>query len=67
MWSPQYGGYCAYGVAKDNLVKVDPEQFTVLAGKLYLNYDASIQKDWRKDPEGFIKAADAKFADLLKK
>lgn len=66
-WSPQYGGYCAYGVANDNLVKVDPDQFTVLAGKLYLNFNASIQKDWLKDTAGFIKAADSKFANLLKK
>lgn len=66
-FSPQYGGYCAYGVATDNLVKVDPAQFTILDGKLYLNYDASVQKDWLKDKPGYIKAADAKFNDLLKK
>ncbi|QDL56840.1 YHS domain protein [Rhodoferax aquaticus] len=66
-YAPQYGGYCAYGVAKDNLVKVDPEQFTILDGKLYLNYDASVQKEWAKDRAGFIKQADAKFQSLLAK
>ena len=66
-YAPQYGGYCAYGVAKGALVKVEPEQFTVLDGKLYLNYDASVQKDWLKDRAGFIKAADGAFVDLLKK
>ena len=66
-YAPQYGGYCAYGVAKDDLVKVDPEQFTVFEGKLYLNYDASVQKDWNKDRAGFIKQADAKFPKLLAK
>jgi YHS domain-containing protein len=66
-YAPQYGGYCAYGVAKDNLVKVEPENFTVLDGKLYLNYDDSVQKDWNKDRAGFIKKADGKFQDLLKK
>ena len=39
-YAPQYGGYCAYGVAQGYLVKVEPEQFTVREGKLYLNYDA---------------------------
>ena len=66
-YAPQYGGYCAYGVTKDALVKVEPEQFTVRDGKLYLNYDADVQATWLKDPAGFIKAADAKFPALLKK
>ena len=66
-YAPQYGGYCAYGVANDNLVKVDPSQFTVFEGKLYLNYDAAIQKDWLKDKAGFIRKADAKFLQLLAK
>ena len=66
-YAPQYGGYCAYGVTQDNLVKVEPDQFTVRDGKLYLNYDADIQAKWLKDPAGFIKQADAKFQALLKK
>ena len=66
-YAPQYGGYCAYGVTQDALVKVEPEQFTVRDGKLYLNYDAEVQTKWLKDPAGYIKTADAKFAALLKK
>ena len=65
-YEPQYGGYCAYGVAKDGLVKVEPDQFTVRNGKLYLNFDADVQALWLKDPDGFIKQADAKFPALLK-
>jgi YHS domain-containing protein len=38
-YAPQYGGYCAYAVgAKGEKVGIDPEAFTVLDGKLYLNY-----------------------------
>jgi YHS domain-containing protein len=66
-YAPQYGGYCAYGVAQDALVKVEPEQFTVRDGKLYLNYDADVQAKWKKDPAGFIRTADSKFQTLLKK
>jgi YHS domain-containing protein len=65
-YAPQYGGYCAYGIAQDNLVGIEPDKFTVLNGKLYLNYDADIQQRWLKDPAGFIKQADAKFATVLK-
>jgi YHS domain-containing protein len=65
-YAPQYGGYCAYGVAQGHLVKVEPDKFTVLDGKLYLNYDAGVQAEWIKDPKGFNKLADQKFPALLK-
>lgn len=66
-YAPQYGGYCAYGVSRGYLVKIEPEQFSIIDGKLYLNYDASVQAEWRKDPAGYIRAADAKFPGLLAK
>jgi YHS domain-containing protein len=66
-YAPQYGGYCAYGVTQGYLVKVDPEQFSVIDGKLYLNYDADVQAKWKKDTAGYITAANAKFPALLKK
>jgi len=66
-YAPQYGGYCAYGIANDNLAKVDPDQFTIYEGKLYLNYDASVQKEWLKDIPGYNRKADTKFQALLAK
>lgn len=66
-YAPQYGGYCAYGVANDNLVSIEPDKFTIIDGKLYLNYDADVQTKWLKDPAGFIRKADAKFSTLLNK
>lgn len=66
-YSPQYGGYCAYAAANNSLAKVDPAQFSVHEGKLYLNYDASIQKDWLKDRAALIKKADEKFPALIAK
>jgi YHS domain-containing protein len=66
-YAPQYGGYCAYGVSRGYLVKIEPEQFSIIDGKLYLNYDASVQAEWRKDPAGYIRSADGKFAGLLAK
>ncbi len=66
-YAPQYGGYCAFGVAQGYLVKVEPDQFTVREGKLYLNFDADVQAKWLKDPVGYIKTADGRFAGLLSK
>lgn len=65
-YAPQYGGYCAYGVAIDNLVSIEPDKFKVIDGKLYLNYDANVQQKWLKNPVGYIKTADSKFQSLLK-
>lgn len=64
-YAPQYGGYCAYGVAKDGLVKIEPENWSIIDDKLYLNYDTKVQRLWEKDIAGFISTADEKFEALL--
>lgn len=64
-YAPEYGGYCAYGVAKGSLVKIEPDQWNIIDGKLYLNYDKSISKKWNKDTSAYIAEADAKFEKLL--
>ncbi len=64
-YAPQYGGYCAYGVAVDSLVKIEPEFWAIIDDKLYLNYNAKFQRNWEEDPEGYIATADKKFNDLL--
>lgn len=66
-YAPQYGGYCAYGVSQGYLVKVEPDQFTVRDGKLYLNYDREVNEKWKKDIDGYNRAADGKFKELLAK
>lgn len=64
-YAPQYGGYCAYGVAQDSLVKIEPENWTIVEDKLYLNYDDKLQSKWEKDIPGFVKSADSKISKLL--
>jgi YHS domain-containing protein len=57
-YAPQYGGYCAYGTAGGYKAAIDPAAFTVVDGKLYLNYNRDVQKDWSKDVPGFVSKAD---------
>lgn len=64
-YAPQYGGYCAYGVAEDYLVKIEPDQWQIVDDKLYLNFDKKIQKRWQKDITGYIERADNKIEQLL--
>lgn len=65
MYAPQYGGYCAYGVAQNYLVKIEADQWRIVDDKLYLNYDKGVQKKWLKDIPGFNKKADEQFFNLL--
>jgi YHS domain-containing protein len=66
-YAPQYGGYCAYAVgAKNALVSSDPEAWSIVNGKLYLNYDKDVQQTWVKDQTNYIKQADANWPGLVK-
>jgi len=64
-YAPQYGGYCAYGVAQESLVKIEPDQWTIYEDKLYLNYNAKLNNEWKKDIPGYIATADKLFESLL--
>jgi len=64
-YAPQYGGYCAYGVAVGSLVKIEPELWTILDGKLYLNYNKNFNDKWKQDIAGYVSSADATFERLL--
>ena len=62
---PQYGGFCSWGVANGKLFDVDPVNgWRVVNGKLYLNFNADIQKVFDKDAAGFIARADANWPGL---
>ena len=66
-FAPQYGGYCAYGVASGYAVKIEPDAWTIVHGKLYLNYDRSVQAAWQKDVPGYIRKADDNWPAVLAK
>lgn len=54
-YAPQFGGYCAWGVAQGRLFDVDPVHgWTVHDGKLYLNFNADINATFRSDAPAFI-------------
>ncbi|WP_162126373.1 YHS domain-containing (seleno)protein [Flavobacterium phycosphaerae] len=51
---PQFGGFCAYGVSEGHLSPTEPEAFTLVDGKLYLNYNLKVKELWSKDREARI-------------
>lgn len=66
-YAPAYGGYCAYGVAKGGLYKVEPDAWAIRDGRLYLNYDKKVQATWSKKPDAYIQTADRKWPGLAGK
>ncbi len=64
-YAPQYGGYCAYAVSKGSTASTEPDAWTIVGDKLYLNYSLRIRKSWRKDIPGHIKAADKNWPGVL--
>lgn len=66
-YAPQYGGYCAWAMADGKTASGDPKYWKIVNGKLYLNYNDTIQKRWEKDIPGFIQRADAKWPTVVDK
>jgi len=65
LYAPQYGGYCAFGLAGGYKAATDPAAFTIEGGKLYLNYNAAVQKQWSADIPGFIAKADRNWPSVM--
>jgi YHS domain-containing protein len=53
-YAPQFGGYCAYAVSMDHVQKADPEVWSIIDDKLYLNLGPGAQAKWQADLSGNI-------------
>jgi YHS domain-containing protein len=63
---PQFGGYCAFGVALDKLLPVDISTWQVRDGKLYLNLNAEILKGFNADFDANLAKANKNWVGLQK-
>lgn len=66
-YAPQYGGWCAYGLAGGYKAKTDEEAWSIVNGKLYLNYSLNVRKSWDKDRAGYILKADRNWPTVKQK
>src|SRR5260370_32543483 len=55
---PQYGGYCAYAMSLNRIADIDPSEWTILDGKLYLNNGFFAQSLWSLNKSGNIPSGD---------
>jgi hypothetical protein len=67
MYAPQFGGYCADGVAYgQSTANIDPEAWRIIEGKLYLNYDKGAAAELVEIP-GQIAKAEANWPKIKSK
>jgi YHS domain-containing protein len=57
-YAPQFGGFCAMGVALEKKLDGDPAAWHIADGKLYLNVNKDVQKKWLEDVSGNNKKAE---------
>jgi len=66
-YAPRYGGYCAYAVAQGSTADIDPAAWSIVDGRLYLNYSLGVRGRWSKDIPGYIRRADTNWPAVLQR
>ncbi len=63
-YAPQYGGFCAMGVALEKKLTVDPTAWYIESNKLYLNLNKAVQKKWLSDVPGYIETSEHNWPEI---
>lgn len=66
-YAPQYGGYCAYGMSEGHKAPTDPNAWTIVNGKLYLNYNLKVKEMWTKEQGQRIEKANMNWPQMKNK
>lgn len=63
-FAPQFGGYCAWAVSSGYTADGDPNAFSIVDGKLYLNYNQKVKEKWEPEKEKRIKDAEKNWKEF---
>lgn len=66
-YAPQFGGYCAWAVSQGYIAPGDPEQWKIVDGKLYLNFNQRAKELWEADQAAAIERGNANWPTVLTK
>ena len=64
-YAPQFGGFCAWAVSQNYTAAIDTEAWSIVDGKLYLNYSKSVRRTWSQDTRGNIINGNRNWPNLL--
>ena len=63
-YAPQYGGFCAFAVSKGYTASIDPEAWSIVDNKLYLNYSKGVRGEWLTERDANIAKGDKNWPAL---
>lgn len=63
-YAPQYGGYCAFGLAKGFKFDGDPNVWKIVDDKLYVNLSPKIGELWKADTTNLIADAEVNWPKI---
>lgn len=63
-YAAQYGGYCAWAMSGGKTASTDPDVWHIKEGKLYLNYNKNVQKEWFANMDNDIVSADKFYPEI---
>jgi YHS domain-containing protein len=64
-YAPQFGGFCAYGVAHGKTVPIEVDAFQIVDGRLLMQYDQDIRDTFNEDTQGNFLTAEKKWPTLV--
>ena len=66
-YAPQFGGYCAWGLAEGHKAPTQPDAWTIVDEKLYFNYNTDVRNVWKKDIPGNIEKGNKNWQQIKDK
>jgi len=66
-YEPQFGGFCAYGAAQGHTAPIKIEAWQIVNGRLLMQYDLGVKKDFNKDQQGNLQKADKNWPGIVNK
>lgn len=61
---PQFSGFCAYAAAHNYIYEADPRVWTIVDGRLYLNYSEKVRSMWEVQRDSMIVAGHKNWINL---
>lgn len=66
-YEPQFGGFCAYGASQGHTAPIKIEAWQIVNGRLLMQYDLGVKKDFNKDQQGNLQKADRNWPGVVAK
>ena len=66
-YEPQFGGFCAYGASRGHTAPIKIEAWQIVNGRLLMQYDLGVKKDFNKDQQGNLQKADKNWPGIVAK